>query len=63
MAGVLTDKLQGLYVDMPHGALVNHQVEFEAEVLSRSAPSSLPSHVHYVWTFGDEVSLKSLDCK
>ena len=44
-----------MYVVTPHGAQVNRKVEFDLEVISDSYDAMGMGHVHFIWTFGDEV--------
>ena len=57
---IIADVIQSVSVTQTHAARVNEPVEFYVEVLPKNdTAGDLLSTVHYLWIFGDEVSITS----
>ncbi|ELU09175.1 hypothetical protein CAPTEDRAFT_202789 [Capitella teleta] len=51
---IVEDKLKGMFIGIPRGAVKGQNVYFEAELLTIGPHTTELSHVHYLWSFGDE---------
>ncbi len=52
---LIADPITSMMFDLPHGAQVDKRVNFEVTTLTQDSSNPDAGHVHYLWTFGDEV--------